>query len=63
MGDTFRLLYSVKYKEVVFVIHVFQKKSKKGSQVPKEDREAIQQRLKWADQEYKELYGTKKKRK
>lgn len=60
-GDTFRLLYSVKYKEVVFVIHVFKKKSKRGSEVPKEDRELIQQRLKRADQDYKEIYGKKRK--
>ena len=61
-SSTFRELYTVKYKEVVFVIHIFQKKSKKGSEVPKEDRELIEQRLKWADQIYRDQYGKKKKK-
>lgn len=61
-SSTFRELYTVRYKEVVFVIHIFQKKSKKGSEVPKENKELIEQRLKWADQIYKENYGKKKKK-
>ncbi len=60
LSSTFRELYTVKYKEVVFVIHIFQKKSKKGSEVPKEDRELIEQRLKWAEQIYKDHYAKKK---
>lgn len=61
-SSTFREVYTVRYEEVVFVIHIFQKKSKKGSEVPKEDKELIEQRLKWAEQIYKEQYGKKKKR-
>lgn len=61
-SSTFREVYTVRYKEVVFVIHIFQKKSKKGSEVPKEDKELIEQRLKWAEQIYKEQYEKKKKR-
>ncbi len=60
-NSTFREVYTVRYKEVVFVIHIFQKKSKKRSEVPKEDKELIEQRIKWADQIYKEQYGKKKK--
>jgi phage-related protein len=61
-GDAFREIYTVRYEEVVFVVHVFQKKSKKGAQVPKRDKELIEQRLKWAERLYKEEYGKKKKR-
>ena len=61
LSSTFREIYTVRYKEVVFVIHIFQKKSKKGSEVPKEDKELIEQRMKWADQIYKERYGKKKR--
>ena len=61
-SSTFREVYTVRYKEVVFVIHIFQKKSKRGSEVPKEDKELIEQRIKWADQIHKEQYGKKKKR-
>ncbi len=60
-GDTFREIYTVQYKEVVFVIHIFQKKSKKGSETPRPDKDLIAQRLKWATQLYKELYGKKTK--
>lgn len=52
----------IRYEEVVFVIHIFQKKSKKKAETPKKDVELIEQRLKWADQIYKEQYGKKKKK-
>ncbi len=61
-NSTFREIYTVRYKEVVFVIHIFQKKSKKRSEVPREDKELIEQRFKWAEQIYKERYGKKKKK-
>jgi phage-related protein len=61
-SSTFRELYTVRYKEAVFVIHIFQKKSKKGSEVPKEEKEVIEKRLKWAEQIYKEQYEKKTKR-
>lgn len=61
--STFREIYLVRYQEVVFVIHVFQKKSKRGKQTPKEELEVIKQRLKWADDVYREKYGKKTKKK
>jgi phage-related protein len=61
MKDAYREIYTVKYPEVVFVLHIFQKKSKRGSQTPKEDKELIEKRLKWAEEIYKENYGKKKK--
>jgi len=61
-GDAFREIYTVKYEEVVFVIHVFKKKSKKKSETPKPDKELIAKRLQWAGQIYEEQYGRKKKK-
>ncbi len=61
-GDTFREVYTVRYDEVVFVLHVFQKKSKRGKETPREDKELIDKRLKWAEEIYKENYGKKKKK-
>jgi len=29
-GDTYRAVYTVRFKEVVYVLHAFQKKSPKG---------------------------------
>ncbi|SRR5581483_10918555 len=60
--STFREVYTVRYPEVVYVIHVFQKKSKKGKATPKEEIDLIEKRLKWAEQLYKEEYGKKGKK-
>lgn len=59
-NSTFREIYTVRYPEVVYVIHVFQKKSIRGRQTPKEEIEVIEQRLKWAERNYKETYGKKR---
>jgi hypothetical protein len=60
-GDAFREIYTVRYEEVVFVIHVFKKKSKKKSETPKLDKELITKRLQKACQIYEEQYGKKRK--
>lgn len=35
-GDTFRSVYTVRFAEVVYVLHAFQKKSKTGIKTPQE---------------------------
>jgi phage-related protein len=45
-SDTFRCIYTVKYADKVFVLHAFQKKSKKGIATPKPDMGLINTRLK-----------------
>lgn len=62
-GNTFREVYTVRYEEVIYVLHIFQKKSKRGIATPKEEVELIKQRLKWAEALYKEHYGKKKSKK
>jgi phage-related protein len=52
--DTFRAVYTVRYADRVYVVHVFQKKSKKGRALPKEDKERIEARLKAVVQSEKE---------
>jgi phage-related protein len=52
-GGTFRAVYTVRFADVVYVLHAFQKKSKKGIETPKSDIDLIKQRLKVAEQEYK----------
>ena len=47
-GDTFRSVYTVRFADRVFVLHVFQKKSKSGIATSKADIELIKQRLKQA---------------
>jgi hypothetical protein len=45
----------VKFKEAVFVLHCFQKKSKRGIATPKGDIDIIRSRLKVAEALAKEL--------
>ena len=53
--STYRAVYSVRFEGVVFVLHIFQKKSKRGAATPKADIDLIRQRLKAAEQMAKEL--------
>ena len=49
-GDTFRAVYTLRYAGSVYVLHVFQKKSKTGRETPRRDVELIKQRLREAEQ-------------
>ena len=55
IGGTYRAIYTVKFDEAVFVLHCFQKKSKRGVATPKEDIAIIRVRLKVAEARAKEL--------
>jgi phage-related protein len=54
-GDTFRAVYTLRYAGAVFVLHVFQKKSKIGRETPRRDMDLIKQRLREAEQIAKEV--------
>ena len=54
-NNTYRAVYTVQYEARVFVLHVFQKKSRSGVATPKPDIDLIRQRLKVAAQRAKEL--------
>jgi phage-related protein len=43
---TFRVAYTVKYLDRIYVLHAFQKKSKSGIKMPLEDIDLIKKRLK-----------------
>jgi phage-related protein len=51
---TFRFVYTVRFEDVIVVLHAFQKKSKKGIATPKQDIDLIHSRLKLAEMMYKE---------
>ena len=44
--DTYRGVYTVEYAEGIYVVDIFQKKSKRGIETPKEDIDRIVGRLK-----------------
>lgn len=55
-GDTYRAIYTVKLAKAVYVLHVFQKKSKHGIATPKQDIDLIEARLERAKQHYNQVY-------
>jgi phage-related protein len=57
-GDTYRAVYTVELEECVYVLHCFQKKSKKGAETPKPDLDLVEARLKTA----KMLYAERKRK-
>ncbi len=54
-SNTYRAAYVVNLGENIYVLHVFQKKSKRGAETPKADLEKIRGRLKRAQELAKEL--------
>jgi len=59
-GSTYRAVYTVRFPKAVFVLHAFQKKSKKGIATPRADIDLIRKRFKIAEQEYRRRYGADK---
>ena len=59
-GSTYRALYTVRFKDVVYALYAFQKKSKHGIKTPQQDIENVRRRLQKAQMHYQENYGEKK---
>ncbi len=55
-SGTYRAVYTVKFAKALYVLHVFQKKSKKGKETSKQDVWLIQERFKRAEGDYKERF-------
>ena len=51
-GDTFRAVYTVRHRLVVYVLHCFQKKSTRGRATSEKDIDLVKRRLKVADDDY-----------
>ncbi len=56
-GNTYRTVYTVRFKAAVYVLHAFQKKSKRGIATPKQELDLVKQRLKAAQRHYADNYG------
>ena len=52
-ANAYRAVYTVKFSGLVYVLHAFQKKSKRGIATPKTDVDLIKNRLRLAEQDYK----------
>jgi phage-related protein len=53
-GDAYCAVYTVRFADAVYVLHCFQKKSKRGIETPKPDIDIIRARLKEAEKMAKE---------
>lgn len=55
-GNTYRAVYTVKLGRAIYVLHAFQKKSKRGSKTPQPDINLIKSRLKAAEDHHRQNY-------
>lgn len=53
-GDTYRAVYTVKLEGVVYVLHAFQRKSKRGIATPKREIDLIKSRMQLAQRVHEE---------
>ena len=56
-GDAYRAVYTVRFKQAVYVLHAFQKKSRSGRKTPLPDVRLVEKRLKAAKEQYEAQYG------
>jgi phage-related protein len=59
-GETYRAVYSVRFAGVVYVLHAFRKKSKRGIATPKAELDLIASRVRRAREDYEAWSGSGK---
>ena len=52
--DAYRAVYTVRFQNVLYVLHAFQKKSKKGIAAPQKEIGLIKRRLSEAERDYRQ---------
>ena len=57
---TFRAVYTVRFKDAIYVLHAFQKKSKRGIATPKKEMAVVKQRLRVAREHYERVHEKQK---
>jgi phage-related protein len=53
-GNAWRAVYTVRFQDAIYVLHVFQKKSTKGIATPTREIDLIKRRLAEAERDYRE---------
>lgn len=56
-ASTYRAVYTVRFEQAVYVLHVFQKKSTKGISTSQRDMGLVRRRLQTARQHYDQHHG------
>lgn len=58
-GDAYRAVYTVRFVGVIYVLHVFQKKSPSGIRTDRRDIDLVHQRLRLAQADYEASHASK----
>lgn len=53
-GETYRAVYTVRFAGIVYVLHAFQKKSRRGIATPRQEITLIEARLQRAREDYEQ---------
>jgi phage-related protein len=53
-GETYRAVYTVRFAGIVYVLHAFQKKSRRGIATPRQEMTLIEARLQRAREDYEQ---------
>ena len=53
--DAYRVIYTVKFFRIIYVLHAFQKKAKKRGKTPDSEIELVRRRLRTAEEDYRRL--------
>jgi len=53
-GDAYRMVYTVRFKDSIYVLHAFQKKSTRGIGTPKREIDLVRRRLADAARHHRE---------
>ena len=61
-GNAYRAIYVIRFARAVYVLHAFQKKSKRGIATPQTDVALIRRRLADATEDYAKLCNEETKR-
>ena len=56
-GETYRAVYTIRFAGAVYVLHCFQKKSRKGRETPIHEIDLVRSRMKLAEAHYRRHYG------
>lgn len=60
-SQAYRAIYTVRFEEAIYILHVFQKKSKSGIATPMAEMRVVEARLKEAQQRHSEIEKEKSK--
>lgn len=61
-GDTYRVVYTVRLRSVICVLHAFKKKSRRGIETPERDMNLIRERLRRAVEHHAKASGEDERR-